>query len=576
MRRPGADALRHTDTERGEASKTPTRGMDSHGALAVSPEEDARLRALARYAILDTPPDEGFDDVAELARRATGSAIAGIAFFDRDRVWFKSLLGAEPEPCSRAQLLGEPSRAGAATEVGPLGRSAQGGTLLGAPCVTSDGYTLGALFVADVHSREVGDEEPATLALLARQVIRLLELRRTQLSYQTIVDKAGHVVFHLDQEDRLVSLTPTWSHLSGFGVVRSLGARLEDFLLAEDRESFQSWLKNVRANPIPPVAQCRVARLTGDEVMVELLARPLTDERNRVLGVVGIVADVSDRYAREIEAQHLQKLEALGRLSASLAHEINTPIQFVGDNTRFLAECYETLLNLVLTYRRELDPSGEPASWPDRYKTIKRAEADSDLDYLSVEVPLAVGQSLEGIERVASLVRAMKTFSHPGSSGQAPADLNEALRATVTVARNQVRYIADLELDLGNLAPVVCNVGDLNQVFLNLVVNAADAIEEKGEHGQIAISTRPDGDHVIITISDTGIGVPASLQRRIFEPFFTTKDVGRGTGQGLALVRAVVSRHEGTISIHSEPGVGTAFAIRLPINGTTAEEEVST
>ena len=536
---------------------------------SASPEEEARLRALARYVVLDTPPDEGFDDLAELARRIARAPVAGIAFFDRDRVSFKSLLGAEPEPCTRGQLLGE-AVGTVADASGLLARSANAGTLTGSPCVTSDGYTLGCLFVAGTQAGDVGEHEQAALALLASQVVRLLELRRTQLSYQTVVDKVGHVVFHLDQDDRLVSLTPTWSHLSGFGVVRSLGAHLEGFFLAEDRENFRLWLREVRSNPIPPVAQCRLGRLTGDNVMVEVLARPLTDERNRVLGVVGVIADVSDRNAREIEAQHLQKLEALGRLSAGLAHEINTPIQFVGDNTRFLAECNETLLNLVRAYRKALNPSSEPMSWPERYVEIEKAEAEADIEYLWMESPLAVEQSLDGIERVASLVRAMKTFSHPGSAEQAPADLNEALRATVTVARNQFRDVADVHLDLDELPAVVCNIGDLNQVFLNLVVNASDAIEETGEHGKITIRTKPDAEHVVIAISDSGVGVPASLRRRIFEPFFTTKTVGRGTGQGLALVRAVVDRHAGTIAIDSEPGMGTTFAIRLPIHGTTA------
>jgi signal transduction histidine kinase len=166
----------------------------------------------------------------------------------------------------------------------------------------------------------------------------------------------------------------------------------------------------------------------------------------------------------------------------------------------------------------------------------------------------------------------MKTFSHPGTSGQAPADLNEALRATMTVARNQIRYVADPVLDLGDVPPVVCNIADLNQVFLNMVVNAADAIQEKGDHGTITVVSRRDGDEVMITISDTGAGIPRDLQRRIFEPFFTTKKVGRGTGQGLALARAVIcDQHGGTLTLTSEPGAGTTFTIRLPVVGRPGE-----
>jgi signal transduction histidine kinase len=545
-------------------------GVSSVGpGLRHSPEEAARLRALARYAILDTPPDESFDDIAELAREVTRRPVAGIAFSASDRVWFKSLVGGELASNTRELFSAKrpPSLRDVVLEFAT--RDVHPDGLVAVPCVTSDGYTLGCLFVGDDEPFELDHRQASALAALARQVTRLLELRRTLLAYHTVVDKAGHVVFHLDQTDQLVSLTPTWSQLSGFGVVRSLGARLQDFVHPEDHRLFDSWLEQVRINPIPPVVQCRLVRLGAEEVMVEMLARPLVDERDRALGVVGIIANVSDRHARELEAQHLSKLEALGRLSAGLAHEINTPIQFVGDNARFLAECYETMLELLGAYRKALDPAGEPMARSERQLQMERAEAAADIEYLSAEVPLAIQQSLEGVERVASLVRAMKTFSHPGSTEQSPADLNEALCATVTVARNQFRYIAEAELDLGPLPPVVCNIGDLNQVFLNLVVNAADAIEETGEFGRITISTRVDGDDVVVSVGDTGVGVPEALKRQIFEPFFTTKQVGRGTGQGLALVRAIVDKHAGAVSVESVPGFGTTFDVRLPIHGTT-------
>jgi PAS domain S-box-containing protein len=378
-------------------------------------------------------------------------------------------------------------------------------------------------------------------------------------------------VFHLDEDGRLVSLTPTWSSLTGFSVVRSVGQRLSAFVHEDDRARVSAALATAHTTSAAPI-ECRLCRLTGDDVAVEVAYRPLVDEDGRGLGLVGVIADITERQAREVEAQHLQKLEALGRLSAGLAHEINTPIQFVGDNARFLAESYEAMLKLVLTYRRILDTSSGAISWYERQELVQEAEAEADVDYLAEEVPTAVRQSLEGVERVASLVRAMKTFSHPGTSGQAPADLNEALRATMTVARNQIRYVADPVLDLGDLPSVVCNIADLNQVFLNMVVNAADAIQEKGDHGTITVVSRRDGDEVMITISDTGAGIARDLQRRIFEPFFTTKKVGRGTGQGLALARAVIcDQHGGTLTLTSEPGVGTTFTIRLPIVGRPGE-----
>jgi signal transduction histidine kinase len=227
------------------------------------------------------------------------------------------------------------------------------------------------------------------------------------------------------------------------------------------------------------------------------------------------------------------------------------------------------MLDLLLVYRACMDGSAGGSSWEERSERAAKAEGAADIDYLTTEVPAAVEQSLEGIDRVASLVRAMKSFSYKDSSDRSYADLNEALTTTLTVARNEVKYVADVVLDLGELPEVLCHVGDLNQVFLNLLVNAADALQEKGERGEIRVSTRAEGTTAVIGIADNGPGIPADLQRVIFEPFFTTKEVGKGTGQGLALARAVVAdKHGGTIEVHSAPGQGTEFVIRLPIDGT--------
>jgi two-component system, NtrC family, sensor kinase len=553
--------------ELGPTLMEPSTPVDHPGMPVASPNEEARLRALARYAILDTQPDAAFDDLRCLAQRVSNCSVGAIAFFDRDRVWFKSMAGLDQTECPRDSILESSSTTVKAHPGGPFQHLADVGRVAWTPFVTDDGYVLGCLIVADPAPGDMGPERTNDVAAIARQVVRLLELRRTLLSYHTVIDGAGNVVFHLDEDGRLVSLTPTWASLTGFSVVRSVGQRLSDFVHEDDRARVSTVLANAHAAAATPI-ECRLCRLTGDDVAVEVASRSLVDEDGRALGLVGVIADITERQAREVEAQHLQKLEALGRLSAGLAHEINTPIQFVGDNARFLAESYEAMLKLVLTYRRILDTSSGAISWWERQELVQAAEAEADVDYLAEEVPTAVKQSLEGVERVASLVRAMKTFSHPGTSGQAAADLNEALRATMTVARNQIRYIADPVLDLGDVPPVVCNIADLNQVFLNMVLNAADAIQEKGDHGTITVLSRQEADEVMVTISDTGAGIPRDLQRRIFEPFFTTKEVGRGTGQGLALARAIIcDQHSGKLTLKSEIGVGTTFTIRLPIAG---------
>jgi two-component system NtrC family sensor kinase len=293
----------------------------------------------------------------------------------------------------------------------------------------------------------------------------------------------------------------------------------------------------------------------------------IVNGQGQTVGIAGVARDVTDYQVREAELHQESKLESLGRLSAGLAHEINTPIQYVGDNARFLEEAYRELIRVVEVYRGLLDTSN-PIGWVERQERVREAEAGIDFDYLEKEIPSAVEQTLEGIERVSRIVRAMKTFSHPGHREQVPADLNEALEATVTVTRHQVSDVADLIVELADLPPVLCNIADLNQVFLNLIVNAADAIEETGRRGTITVTTGVDGENVLVRISDTGGGIPDDVRAKIFDPFFTTKDVGRGSGQGLPLARGVVQEgHGGTLTLDSVLGQGTVFTLRLPIEG---------
>ncbi|HET9655631.1 MAG TPA: ATP-binding protein [Kineosporiaceae bacterium] len=548
-------------------------------AATTAPGTGPQEQALARYAILDTPPDREFDELVELARAATGAAAAALGFHDGDRLWLKARTGLEcteldggvtpsgdPSPT-------EPGRAGRPVPLRRLGAPvSDGGRVLGfaasAPIVTSDGFVLGHLLILDEQPRRLGDGEQSVLSALARITLGQLELRRTLLSYHTLVDGVRHVVFQTSPDGRLLSVTPTWSQLTGFGVVRSVGQPLERFVYESDRPDVVGHLERTLFSGGTIAFECRLERLFGGAVPVEIICRPVTDEAGHRRGVVGVIADISERYSRAVEAQHAGKLEALGRLSAGLAHEINTPIQYVGHNTRFLAESYERMLKLLLAYRGLADDPAYlhlPAS---RREAVSRAERELDFDFLCEEIPPAIQQSLDGVDRVANLISAMKTFTHPGLQTQAPADLNAALRSVVTMAHSQAKFVADFICDLQPLPDVMCSIGDLNQVFLNLLMNAADAIEDNGgERGTITVSTQQSGDDVVVRVADTGPGIPEELRLRIFDAFFTTKEVGRGTGQGLALARSVIERHRGSIAVDSTIGEGTTFTITLPVGG---------
>jgi signal transduction histidine kinase len=289
----------------------------------------------------------------------------------------------------------------------------------------------------------------------------------------------------------------------------------------------------------------------------------------------------SDREKRflEIQLAQTQKLESMGQLAAGIAHEINTPTQYIGDNVRFLQNAFNELKPLLL-HSRELGAATPTTTEGESLRKLFKILPAGEIDYLLQEIPAAIEQSLEGVECVSKIVRSMKEFSYPGTAEKQAVDINQALETTLTVSRNSWKYVAELHAELASgLPPLICRPGDLNQVFLNVILNAAHALEARlgenpREKGTLTVRTRRDGDGIVIQVQDTGIGIPQEIREHIFDPFFTTKKVGRGTGQGLAIARSiVVDRHGGTISFESEVGRGTTFTIRLPLDPQSPEEK---
>ncbi len=288
---------------------------------------------------------------------------------------------------------------------------------------------------------------------------------------------------------------------------------------------------------------------------LEVSMGTIRDPRSSEFRVVAVIRDVTDRALLEAQSAQAQKLESIGQRAAGIAHEISTPIQYVGDNARFLQDGFARLKPMLVLDRLS-------------------AEFREDAEYLGAEIPKAIEQLLEGVEHVARIVRAMKEFSHPGPPDKTPVDLNRALQNTAMVSRNEWKYVADLTEDLDEALPAAqCVPGEINQVILNLIVNAAHAIADHGRgrtgaKGCITLSSRRDGDWVEIRVRDTGTGIPEAARAKVFDPFFTTKEAGKGTGQGLAIAHAVVVKnHGGTIRFETETGAGTTFIVRLPIAG---------
>ena len=304
----------------------------------------------------------------------------------------------------------------------------------------------------------------------------------------------------------------------------------------------------------------------GRARLVHTVKSPIFGKDGAVEMAVAVIRDITDRKRLEVELRQAQKLESLGRLAAGMAHEINTPIQFVGDQRQFAQDAFEDVLGIVAQYQdlaRKVEAGTATAT---DTAAIREAEQAIDLGYIQKSLAASFASMADGVKRVSQLVHAFKEFGHPDSGTKEAGDINAAVRRTVAVATNEYKYVADVELDLGDLPPVLCSIGELQQVILNLIVNAAHAIADLGstERGTIRIGTRVEGDSVVISVADTGCGMTPDVQTKIFDPFFTTKAVGRGTGQGLSIARMIVDKHHGSVAFESQVGTGTTFRVRIP------------
>ncbi|MEQ1690710.1 MAG: MHYT domain-containing protein [Gemmatimonas sp.] len=304
--------------------------------------------------------------------------------------------------------------------------------------------------------------------------------------------------------------------------------------------------------------------------MIDITARKLAESELHA-SHVQLRAEIAERQRMEVALHLKQRLESVGQLAAGIAHEINTPVQFVSDSVHFIREAMNDCSVLLTTYQQlgrsvlEAEPSLLLA------QQAADLQETMDLEYILTSAPLAIDRAMDGLSRIATIVRSMKEFAHPDQQEMSQIDLNHAVLTTLEVARSEYRHVAIATTDLGELPPLSCYAGEINQVVLNLVVNAAQAIAavkgSTGTTGSITIRTYCERDDVVLEVRDDGCGIPSEIQARIFDPFFTTKEVGKGTGQGLAIARTiVVDKHGGDLQVTSAVGVGTTFTVRLPLS----------
>jgi PAS domain S-box-containing protein len=400
-------------------------------------------------------------------------------------------------------------------------------------------------------------------------------LRESEERYRNILSSIEDAYYEVDLEGNFTFVTEALCRITGLSKEELIGLNFRDYMDQKMADVTYRVFRDIyeTGTPVRNFAY-EVTLKDGRKKYMELSASLIRDENGRPVGFRGIARDVTEQKLIEMQMAQSRKLEAIGQLAAGIAHEINTPIQYVGDNTRFLKEAFDDLNHVLNSYDklRKAIRCGEDIR--NILDEIEEVQEEISLDYLVEEIPKAIAQTLEGVERVSGIVRSMKEFSHPGTESRTTLDLNRALSNTLTITRNEWKYVADVETDFDPmLPPVPCHPGEINQVFLNIIVNSAHAIREglggdQKKKGRIRVETKRNGSWVEVRISDTGPGIPQDIRDRIFDPFFTTKDVGVGAGQGLAIAYDVVTnKHKGSITFESEPGRGTTFIVRLPIDG---------
>ena len=420
---------------------------------------------------------------------------------------------------------------------------------------------------------------------------RLLDTSRGRVSEaEETLRYVTDAVLTVDERGTVTSFNPRAEEIFGYASSEMIGRPARLLLPVPDREEYEDRVRDARCADAaaPPGVESEVIGRHCDGTTLPIILRTIEISR-RPWRVLVLVRDLTaeKRTAeehRELQAQlsESRRLEALGRLAAGIAHEINTPTQFVRDNIRFLQESFPPVM-AALQEAREiagvLFHGGDPIEAAARLREVLY---ESHIDFLIEEVPPAIEHSLEGTDRIVRIVRSMKEFSHPGAKEMSPFDLNKAIESTVLLASNEWKYVADLELKLDPDLPLVTGfAGEICQVILNLLINASHAIADAVEaglrkKGVVRIATASLGEEVEIRIEDTGRGIPREIQDQVFDAFFTTKEIGKGTGQGLAMARSiVVEKHGGTLDFESEPGEGTVFTLRIPWTPASPMEETA-
>ena len=402
-----------------------------------------------------------------------------------------------------------------------------------------------------------------------------------QQEVEQLISSLPTMIIGLSRENNIALWNAEAENILGVGAEDVMGLHISRCGIDWDWDKILDGIIHSRYHKIPTrVDDIQFLRPDGEKRYLGITVNPLNTDDKGILGLTIIGADITDRKKMESQLQQSHKMEAIGQLAAGIAHEINTPVQFVGDNTRFFQESFGDLIQIIKQQQEALEAAKSNSLTNELIEKTEQLIEEMDLEYLEEEIPVAVQHTLKGVERIAKIVQAMKIFAHPGMVAKEPVDINKEIGKTLTITRNEWKYVAELKTDFDQSLPVVpCFRAEVNQVILNMIVNAAHAIAEKNkdnqsQKGTIHIRTMQEDSQAKICIGDTGAGIPEEIQHKIFDLFFTTKEAGKGTGQGLAISHSViVEKHKGTLTLETQEGKGTTFIIGLPMEADPADNE---
>jgi PAS domain S-box-containing protein len=439
------------------------------------------------------------------------------------------------------------------------------------------------LGVMEFFNREIRQPDPALIEMVTTASNHMgefierkraeEELRDSAERYRLLFENNPHPMWVYDLETlSFLAVNEAAAHHYGYSREEFLSMTVKDIRPPEDVPALLENLSRPGAE-VNEASIWRHRKKDGSTIDVEITSHEFLFDARRAELV--LANDVTERRKLEVQLRQAQKLESIGQLAAGIAHEINTPTQYVGDNLRFIQESYQAHMQVMEKYGELFAAAQSGSVSAELLDEVSGVINAADLEYVGVEVPNALNQSMEGVKRIAKIVQSMKDFAHPDSSEKKAVDLNRAIDSTINVARGEWKYVAEMETDFDlSLPPVPCLLGELNQVTLNMIINSSHAIADRMKlegqgKGLIKISTRHEGNWAVMRIRDTGAGIPLENRARIFDPFFTTKEVGKGTGQGLAISHSVVQKHGGTITFETAEGEGTTFIIKLPLHETS-------